>query len=265
MHMRLRTPLFLLFLIALAATEAAAHYTFILPQAFRVTAGETMTIGFHSGDGFPESAAILKRLQEPTVRTDRGAIKLGGLKEDGKRLVASTVAPTSSHIIVTALNPPAVEQMKPDSFEKYLEEEGLGHIVRARAARGESGAPGRERYTMYAKAILTTGTPGDGYKSVVGLPLEIIPEKDPYRLQSGEMLPVRVLFRGKPAADLQLTAASTAEGFKTGVVGKTDADGRLAIPVSRGQWRLHTIFMERVTEAEIDWDSTWTTLTFEVS
>jgi hypothetical protein len=39
----------------------------------------------------------------------------------------------------------------------------------------------------------------------------------------------------------------------------------LSVPVSRGQWRLHTIFMERVTEAEIDWDSTWTTLTFEVS
>ena len=79
------------------------------------------------------------------------------------------------------------------------------------------------------------------------------------------MLPVRVLFRGKPAVDLQLTAASTADGFKTGVVGKTDADGRLAIPVSRGQWRLHTILMERVNEAEVDWDSTWTTLTFEVS
>jgi uncharacterized GH25 family protein len=265
MHMRVSTPLVLIFLVALGATEAAAHYTFILPQVFRVTAGETLTIGFHSGDGFPESAAILKRLQEPTIRTERGAIKLGGLKEDGKRLVASTVVPTSSHIIVTALNPPAVEQMKPDSFEKYLEEEGLGHIVRARAARGESGAPGRERYSMYAKAVLATGTPGDGYRSVAGLALEIIPEKDPYRLQSGEMLPVRVLFRGKPAADLQLTAASTAEGFKTRVVGTTDAEGRVTVPVSRGQWRLHTILMERVTEAEIDWESTWTTLTFEVS
>jgi uncharacterized GH25 family protein len=118
---------------------------------------------------------------------------------------------------------------------------------------------------MYAKTIFVAGAPGDGYKTVVGLPLEIVPEKDPYRLQPGEALPVRVLLRGAPAANLELSAASTAPGFAPHVVGKTDAQGRLSIAVSAGKWRLHTIHMERAAGSDVDWESVWTTLTFEVS
>ena len=54
---------------------------------------------------------------------------------------------------MTAVNGAAVEEMKPPSFEKYLEEESLGHIVPAPAQRGESDKPGKERYTMCAKTI----------------------------------------------------------------------------------------------------------------
>ena len=262
--MRTRHGRLALRLILVGGGHAAAHYTFILPAAFTVTAGDTLVVGFHSGDGFPDSASILKRLQDATVRTDRGTTRIDGFKEDGKRLSASVVVPSASHVIITAVNAAAVGQMKPPSFEQYLEEEGLGHIIKARAARGESGAPGRERYTMHAKAILATGASGDGYGLAAGLPLEIIPDKDPYRLRSGEPLPVRVLLRGKPAPDLRVMAASTADGLKTHAVGTTDADGRLSIPVARGQWRLHAIVMERVSETDVDWESTWTTLTFEV-
>ena len=168
----------------------------------------------------------------------------------------------SGHIIVTAVNAAATEEMRAASFEKYLSEEGLGHIVDARKQRGESDKAGKERYTMYAKAILLAGAPSDGYKTAVGLPLEIVPEKDPYRLQAGEALPVRVLLRGAPAPNLEVKATSATE--KTVVVGRTDAQGRLTVPVTKGQWRLHTIHMERAS-GDVDWESLWTTLTFEVS
>jgi uncharacterized GH25 family protein len=260
-----RNVSFALLALVLVASDVAAHYTYIYPQAFRVASGDTVVIGFHSGDGFPESSAILKRLQEPTVRSERGTVKVDGLKEDGKRLAAAITVPAAGHVIVTAINAAAIETMKPPSFEKYLNEEGLGHIVKARAERGEADQPGRERYTMYAKALLASGAPGAGYTMAAGLPLEMIPEKDPYRLQPGEALPVRVLLRGAPVANLDVTAASTAPGFKARVIGRTDAAGRVTVPVTRGQWRLCSIHMERVSEADVDWESLWTTLTFEVS
>jgi uncharacterized GH25 family protein len=259
-----RTLLVLVALLAVAG-DAAAHYTYIVPQHFRVAAGDTVLVGFHSGDGFPESSAILKRLKDPTIHADGIALKLDGLKEEGKRLAAEVKVASPGHVIVTAVNGTGSEEMKAASFEKYLNEEGLGHIVQARAQRGESDKPARERYTMYAKTIFLSGAPNDGYKMVVGLPLEIVPEKDPYRLAAGEPLPVRVLLRGAPAANLEISAASTAPGFKTRIIGKTDANGRLSIPVSAGQWRLHTIHMERALASDADWESVWATLTFEIS
>lgn len=257
----MKSVLLVLLLIVVGIGDAAAHYAYIIPQSFRVSTGDTVIVGFHSADSFPESSAVLKRLQEPTIHTERGALKLDGLKEDGKRLAATVNVAASGHVIVTAVNGAAIEEIKPVSFEKYLEEEGLGHIVQARAQRGESDKPGKERYTMYAKTIFVAGVPTDAYRAVVGLPLEIVPEKDPYRLQAGESLPVPVLLRGAPAANLEVKATSA--GGKAQVVGKTDANGRLNVPVTPGRWRLHTIHMER--GSDVDWESVWTTLTFEIS
>lgn len=261
---RMKTAALVLGLTLIAAGNAAAHYTFIMPQTFRAASGETVVVGFHSADGFPESAQILKRLQDPTVHTSGGTLTLGALKEDGKRLTAMLTVPGSGHVVLTAINGTATTEIKPDEFTSYLKEEGLTHVIEARAQRGEAEKPGKERYTMYAKAIVVAGAPSEAYKTVVGLPLEIVPERDPYRLKSGESLPVRVLLRGVPARNLELKAVSTAPGTKAHVVGRTDADGRISVPVGPGQWRLHTVHMDRAADAAVDWESVWTTLTFEI-
>src|SRR6185503_3389608 len=42
-------------------------------------------------------------------------------------------------------------------FESYLREEGLEHVLAARAKAGNSDAPGRERFGRCAKALLAVG------------------------------------------------------------------------------------------------------------
>ena len=74
-----------LLLIVGVVSDALAHYTYVIPQSFRVSAGDTVVVGFHSGDGFPESSAVLKRLQDPTIHTERGTLKVDGLMEDGRQ------------------------------------------------------------------------------------------------------------------------------------------------------------------------------------
>ena len=118
---------------------------------------------------------------------------------------------------------------------------------------------------MYAKAILVADAPTDLYQKVVGLPIEIVPEMDPYRLKPGESLPIRMLVRGKPAGNLEIRAASTnVQNGKTRSVGRTGPDGRISIPAQSGKWRLQTIYMERSSNRDADWESLWATLTFEV-
>ena len=69
-----------------------------------------------------------------------------------------------------------------EKFEKYLAEEGLEGILEARKNGGGSDKPGREVFSRSVKAMLVAGEPGSagrGFDRVLGLTLEIVPEKDP--------------------------------------------------------------------------------------
>jgi hypothetical protein len=248
-------------LILAIAGSAAAHYTFIFPEKFRVEQGTAMNIGFHASDSFPESTQLPRRLANAQLHSEKGAVALPAFLVDGLRQVA-TINPPNGYSIVTAINPARTADMKADEFTDYLKEESLTHVIEARAKAGETEKVGREKYGMYLKSIVLAGKPNDGYKRVVGLPIEIVPEKDPAQIKSGGSLPVRVLFKGAPAKDLQIFAASTGKPAKN--IGKTDKNGKISVPVSSGPWRLHTILMERVTLPDADWESFWATLTFEI-
>jgi hypothetical protein len=170
------------------AANAAAHYTFILPEKFRVAAGEMLVVGFHAADGFPDSTQLPKRLQTIQIHTAKGTQEIAGLREDGFRQVAS-VGPLSGYAILTAVNPARTEEMRATSFTRYLQEESLNDVVAAREKLGETDKPGKEKYSMYLKSIVLAGPPDDGFKRVVGQPIEIVPEKDPLLIKKGESFP----------------------------------------------------------------------------
>ena len=244
--------------------ELSAHYTYIMPDSFRVVPGGTVKIGFHAADGFPGSTQVIKRLTDASFRVAGKSIAISPTTED-KRLAAMVTIAGTGHVVATAINAATVDTMNAKSFTGYLEEENLTHVVEARVKAGEADKPARERYTMFAKSILLAGAPDEGYKTPAGHTIEIVPEKDPYSLKPGEAMPVRVLLRGKPAASLELMAASTGSfGSKSRSIGKTGMDGRISVPVTAGAWRLHTIHMERSSQPDADWESFWATLTFEV-
>ena len=264
--MKTRSTAFLAASILLTLVPAAsAHDTFIMPDAFRVSPGQTVVVGFHSADGFPESAGAMRRLQGPAVRSASGLLAITDVKTDGKRLAGTFVVPGAGHIVLSAVNGTIVEGMKADEFLEYLIEEGMTGAIDAHKRSGQSNAEPRERYTMYAKSILLSGAASDAWRTVVGHPIEIVPDKDPYALKPGESLPVHVLLRGRPAANLLVKAASTAANGTQHDVGRTDANGHLEVPVSAGKWRLHTIAMEQVqNDSDVLWESHWATLTFEI-
>jgi hypothetical protein len=257
-----RSRVVLLVGLFLIAGTASAHDLYIVAEPFRTAQGRSITIGFHSGDAFPQSGEVPKRLREASLHSAEGVVALGEPGPDVKRSIASATLPKSGHYIATIIAAANTISMEPGEFLDYLKEEGLTHVIDARTKSGDDKKAARERYTKYAKSILLAGAPNDIYKKVVGLPIEIVPEKDPYALKPGESLPVRVLIRGKPAAGLEIRTASDGKIASTG---KTSADGRLSIPLKApGPYRLHALHMERVNDGSADWESLWATLTFEV-
>jgi hypothetical protein len=264
--MRILTPVVLLFGGALAAF---GHDMYIMPATFHPAKGATLTVGFHVGDSFPDSevSGRIERLQKPRLIGKGAVAAFRNLRVEGNRDLADVVAGGTGEFIAAVSTIPALIELEPEKFAEYLKEEGLAEVVAWRAAHGESAKAGKERYSKYAKSIVVSGASDGFFDHAVGFAIEIIPEADPYKLKAGELLPIRVLFRGKPAADLQIEAAWAGEaGSKTVVAGRTGSDGRLKVPVgTAGRWRLHAIKMERCAEpAAADWESFWASLTFEL-
>jgi hypothetical protein len=216
-------------------------------------------------DGFPQGGEVPKRLRDASLHSADGVVLLGEPLADIaiKRSTMTAAVSRPGHHIATIVAAANTVAMEPGEFLDYLKEEGLTHVIDARTASGQDKLPAKERYTEYAKSIFLAGTPNDVYKKVVGLPIEIVPEKDPYALKPGNSLPVRVLVRGAPAAGLEIRTASS--GGRIEATGRTSVDGRISIPLSTaGPYRLHALHMERVTDDSADWESLWATLTFEV-
>jgi hypothetical protein len=169
------------------------------------------------------------------------------------------------------------------AFTAYLREEGLGEALRQRQEAGETTTkPGRETYRRCAKAlVLATQGPhlppaaaDTAFRRVLGLPLELVPEQNPYRLRPGAALTVRVLRQGQPVpgALVQVWQASPATPKPTAPLAvthfttHTNAQGRLLLRVTGpGPYLLATVRIENAPPAlaaRADWLSTWASLTF---
>lgn len=258
------------FLPFLLAAPLFAHDLYIMPQQFTVAPGSTLAIEFHNGDSFPvsEAAPTPARLRNAQIITANSVVPIEDLKQDDKITLGHVPVSAPGELLITVSTVPNFIELEPSKFLDYLKEEGLQTVIRWRAEHQADGKPGRERYTKFAKSLASSGaSAGDLYKHAVGFDIEFIPEVDPTAMKAGGLLPVRVYLRGKPAPDLQVEAASsTASGSQTKIVGRTDSDGRIAIPIDApGKWRLHTLYMEPCPSPTIaDWDSFWASLTFEV-
>lgn len=161
-----------------------------------------------------------------------------------------------------------------EEFHDYLVHDGLLDTIEEREAAGTTGGEATERYSKHVKAVVQVGGARSGeWATALGYPAEFIPLQNPYELSRGDRLRVRFLRAGEPVAN-QLVYASY-EGYHShdaagehveAVTTRTNADGVATIPLNgRGRWYVRTIHMaETATEPDVDYESNWATLTFEV-
>ena len=259
-------------LLLFVSMPLVAHELYLMPQKFVVQPGDRIEVSINNGDSFPESevAPRLARLEELKLLSANAESALTNLRVGGEAALADAAVKESGSVVVAVRTAPNFIELEPKKFEEYISAEGLAEFVHPRPNQPGSGKPVRERYTKFAKALLLSGNADEFYRRPVNYTLEIIPEKDPYLARQGGSLPVQVLFRGKPAANLQLEAThlTPAAGAKVvkKIVGRTGPDGRVIVPLTgRGKWRLHTIFIETCADpAAAEWESYWASVTFEI-
>lgn len=168
---------------------------------------------------------------------------------------------------------PRVIELDAEAFHDYLRHDGVLDVLEQRERDGLLGEGVRERYSKHVKAVAQCGVERtDAFLSELGYPIEIVPLDHPDALAAGDELRLRVLKDGAPLRG-QLVYASHVEYHEhddggahvEAFSGRTDDDGVVAIPVdATGRWYARLIHMTEAPEEDVDYESLWATLTFEV-
>lgn len=272
-------------LVLLAATATLAHEFWLeLPGSFRVPVGGTRSLHLFSGESFrgakwPGKAGRVRRL-----------VRYGPTPSDSADLTPRTPGPTDSlatairflqpgtHLVALATTA-AFIRLPAAKFTAYLKEEGLDDALNLRRVRRQDTAAGREAYRRCAKTLVQVGpalalsaAPADtAFRRVLGWPLELVPEQNPYRLRAGAALTVRVLRAGQPVAggQVQVWERQPAGLPARHLTLHANQSGRLLLRLSGpGPYLLaavEMIPMPRPAPAEMplaDWLSNWASLTF---
>jgi hypothetical protein len=264
---RLAAALALLF-----AGAAWAHDMWIEPSGYEPLQGTRLAVRLRigqqfQGDPFPRDPALLLRFA--VIGSGTGAeTPIPGVPGTDPAGYIVTGAPGLYELVYASRH--AAVELDGAKFEKYLADEGLETISAQRAGRGQSAAPVKEIYSRCAKSLIAVG--GDagagqgvaaGHDRVLGLTLELIPERNPYSLAPGQELPVRLLYRGAPLAGAKVAALLKGQPSRQ-VAARTDAQGRVRLPLGgSGVWLVKAVHMIAVPAGSgADWESFWASLTF---
>jgi len=159
-----------------------------------------------------------------------------------------------------------VEQ-KAAAFNDYLAHDGMPDTLAERKKNKELDMDVRRRYSKYVKAIFQVGAVrSDSYKTPLSYPVEIIPRQNPYALKAGQTLEVLCLKGGQPLVNQFVSAGRELNGREVALPSvRSDNNGIARIPLKgAGKWYVKFIQMAKLDDPQINYESKWATLTFEV-
>jgi hypothetical protein len=251
--------------LVLAAGPLAAHDFWIVPGTFTPEVGATVAVGLRVGERFRGEPALVQRKQverffaigptrESLVTVRQGSEPAGFVRIGAPGLW-----------IIGYRSRPSAVSLPAEQFERYLSEEGLERISELRAARGESGLAAREIFSRCAKSLLSAGPGAKGHDRQLGLTLELVAEDNPYAVQPGQELSVRLLYEGRPLPDALVVALNSDEPDKR-LAARSDSEGRARFRFGRaGRWLIKAVHMiPAPPDALADWESLWASVTFEI-
>jgi hypothetical protein len=256
--------------LILAASPLAAHDLWIQPSRFQVQPGAAVPATFQVGHA--------DHRQRWGVGPSR-IVRLDAVSAAGRRDIRADMTSGGAADLVTRLATPGVHilamqstqarsELPAGQFTEYAREEGLAPILAHRARTGASGAPGRERYSRRAKTLIQVGLPTAANQAIatraIGLTLEIVPERSPYALGANRILPVRVMYKGRPLPGATVKLTNLKADAKPLAVAVTGTSGRASFRVpARGEWLLNVVWGEPVSGvADADYETIFSSLTF---
>lgn len=250
--------------LAFSTSVSEAHEFWLDPVQFTPKTGATVPVVFRIGQNFqggtyPYVRSLDRRF---SVIDGRGERKVKTLDGDDPAAEIKFTEPGLAVIV----HQRAAEDLVIETFarfEEILAIEGLEHIGPEHRRLGRPMVNIRELYARCAKALVNVGGGTSGNDRAIGMPLELIAEKNPYTLPAPSLLPVRLLYNGKPIAGVLVKSFTQNDTGPPRLI-RTDADGRAMIDVSKpGEHLISAVHMVAAAPADnAEWSSLWASLTF---
>lgn len=260
-------PVAAVLLMVFLFAAARAGEIWLQPERTTATPGAVLAITAFLGEGFTVGSS---GLPAGGVGSFRGWLDDAALEvrlpaaADGSGWRIETVFPRPG-VAVLGLSTKATRLVVP-SGEILTHLRSLHLSPETVLASPDSPPPWVEDRTVHAKAFVRVGepVPGErGWSRELGLPLELIPERDPTSLRRSEALRVRLLRRGEPVS--QVALAFLSERSTREHVVMTDGEGLGAAVLDLpGPWLVVAADLRASAGSEA-WDCQLATLRLEVS
>jgi uncharacterized GH25 family protein len=257
----------------LAAGPAVAHDFWVQPEHFQLAPQTSTPMTLQVGHGPYRQRSPIPRgrilrfeaIGPGGARADlRDGLRPGGTADDG----AIRLPAAGTYVVVLQTDDRAQSHLPALRFNDYLAAEGLTPALDARRRAHRMEADGAERYSRAAKVLVQAGGGGGGGQAArpVGLPLEIVPEADPYAPRRAASLPVRVLYQGRPLAGALVKLTDLAHDAAPKAALRTDAAGRAVFAMPEpGAWLLNVIWTRPLPATdEVDFETVFSSLSFAV-
>ncbi len=262
--------LLIVFLGATHAHQALSHEFWIAPVRYSVEPGEKIIAALRVGESFkgPTSSFLPDNFSRFEVIMNGAATQVEGRLGDDPALQIK--APGSGlAVIVHQTTKSHVRYGEWQKFVRFVRHKGFARVLAQHQARGLPFKNFLERYRRFAKSLVAVGE-GTGRDGPVGLETEFIAEANPYTQELEAGFPVRLVYQNKPRAGAQVEVFEKApDGAVTVKLFKTDAEGRVRVPVRSGFEYLLDAVVIRPLEAKDPqkdpvWETLWAQYTFAV-
>lgn len=257
-------------LTALLCFTATAHDLFLKLDSYFLQPDSRATVRLLNGTFRQSEGAVAReRLRDISLvgpGVARPIDELISWRDEGTTTVMELQTGASGTYLVGVSTKPKEISLKAADFNDYLWHDGLPDTLAARKRVGELRKDVRERYSKHVRAVFQVGDKlTDDYRKPLNYPVEIIPQKNPYSLKAGDTITVLCTLDGRPLSNQFVLAGWESREKLHTVSTRSSAKGLARIKLSgAGKWYVKFIHMTPLAEPDLNYESKWASLTFEI-
>jgi len=239
--------------------QLRAQEFWLQPNKIQYKIGDTLKVSFQKGVNFDGrrisvSKNQVERLELYQARSVQDLAS--DMIENAKFNVSVPLRSEGTTLIVMQTSGNTVKYTAAE-FNAFLNDNGLDEAISRRKNTNSTNNPATESFTTYEKLLVPVGNSKDNsFATVVGLPLEIIPDKNPLALKKGDVVHFKVLFQGKPLFGAKVRIWNYYDHLTTTQNIFTQQDGTIEMTISgAGSWLINVVKMIPAKDGNSEWQS----------